>query len=240
MLIDAALSPSDIALLPQRDLTSTTCVVLDVLRATSSMITGLSHGAVEIYPVKTIEEAHELKGRLPAALLAGERHGDPIAGFDLGNSPLEYRDVAGRAIISTTTNGTIALRACEKAERVLVAALLNLQAVADVILAGKPRNLLLVCGGTFADLALEDVYAAGRLMQLLATAPNAVEVTDAGEVCLAVAGRFPSGLAALQSAKNGRVLASHGRSADVDWCARESIYDTVGFMEAAVIRSRPK
>ena len=80
MLLDAALNPADIALLPQRDLSGTTCVVFDILRATSSMVTALAHGAAEIWPVTTIEEARALKVRLPDAILAGERHGDRIEG----------------------------------------------------------------------------------------------------------------------------------------------------------------
>src|SRR6187549_1935392 len=109
MHIDAVLTPADIALLPQRDLAGVTCVVFDVLRATSSMITGLAHGATEIHPVCTIEEALALRQQLPDAVLGGERQGDPIPGFDVGNSPLEYREsMAGRKIITTTTNGTVA------------------------------------------------------------------------------------------------------------------------------------
>src|SRR5436190_17096535 len=110
MHIDAVLTPADIALLPQRDLSGVTCVVFDVLRATSSMLTGLAHGAAEIHPVCTIEEALALRQRWPDAVLGGERQGDLIPGFDIGNSPLEYRDsVAKRRIITTTTNGTVAL-----------------------------------------------------------------------------------------------------------------------------------
>src|SRR5437899_1058369 len=112
MIIDAALSPPEIDLLPLRDLSGTTCVVFDVLRATSSMITALAGGATEIFPVTTIDEAIDLKKHKSAAMLGGERHGDWIDGFDLGNSPLEYRELASRQIITTTTNGTVALRAC--------------------------------------------------------------------------------------------------------------------------------
>src|SRR5207247_2327838 len=100
MTIDAVLSPPEIDLLPQRDLSATTCVVFDVLRATSSMITALANGATKIFPVITVEEALELKKRLPDALLGGERHGDRIEGFDLGNSPLEYRKPTSACIIT--------------------------------------------------------------------------------------------------------------------------------------------
>src|SRR4051812_30224806 len=129
MHIDVVLNPAEIALLPGRDLSATTCVVFDVLRATSSMLTALAHGVAEIHPVRTIEEALALKERMPDAVLGGERYGNLIPGFDIGNSPAEYVALAGRSIISTTTNGTVALRACEHAARVLVGAVLNLSAL---------------------------------------------------------------------------------------------------------------
>src|SRR3954452_13175887 len=180
MIIDAVLTPAEIARLSAADLTDTTCVVFDVLRATSSMITALEHGAAEIHPVCTIEEAFAAKERMPDAVLGGERHGDPIAGFDIGNSPLEYRDFAGRAIVSTTTNGTIALRACDGAREVLVGAILNLQAVAEHIRASAPSRVLLVCAATFDSFALEDAWAAGRLVELLGVS----EGTDAATAVL--------------------------------------------------------
>lgn len=132
MNIDAALTPADIATLPARDLSGVTCVVFDILRATSSMVTGLANGAREIHPASTIEEALALRERMPDAVLAGERHGDRIQGFDVGNDPMEYAGLAGRRIITTTTNGTVALRACEKAGRVLIGALLNMDALCEI------------------------------------------------------------------------------------------------------------
>src|SRR5690349_7450333 len=102
-IIDVVLSPPESDLLPQRDLANSVAVVFDVLRATSTIITALAHGAAGIRPVRTIEEAWALKEKHPDALLGGERHGDRIEGFDLGNSPLEYgANVQGREIITTT------------------------------------------------------------------------------------------------------------------------------------------
>jgi 2-phosphosulfolactate phosphatase len=236
MLLDVALNPAEIALLPQRDLSATTCVVFDILRATSSMITALQHGATEIHPVRTIEEALALKAAMPAAVLGGERHGELIAGFDAGNAPHEYVAMSGRAIITTTTNGTVALRACEAARRVLVGALLNLDALAAAIREEKPERVLLVCAGTFADFALEDAYAAGLLISLFEKAL----LTDAAQAALAVAHRFSSPLDALRTARNGVALAEKGRSAEVEWCARRSVFNVVGQMQSAVIRPLAK
>ena len=233
MCIDVALNPAEIALLPKRDLLRTTCVVFDVLRATSSMITALAHGALEIHPVRTIDEARELKAEMPHAALGGERDGEIISGFDVGNSPFEYTGLAGRTIITTTTNGTIALRACEHAETVLVGAILNLAELADEIRWREPQELLLVCAGTFEEFALEDACAAGLLIAAL---PDA-QLTDAAHAALAVAKQFPTPLAALRAARNGRALEAKGRGKEVDWCAQASRFNVVGIMEQAIIRT---
>jgi len=231
MKIDAALDPADIALLPARDLSRTTCIVFDVLRATSSMITALAHGVTEIHPVLTIEDAVALRARLPGARLGGERGGERPAGFDFGNSPFDYRDAAGARIVWTTTNGTAALRACEGAGRVLVGALLNLDALAAAL--RDATEVLLVCAGTHETLALEDVCAAGHLA---ARFPDAV-FTDAAHAALAVARAFPEPLEALRASRNGRALAAMGRGAEVEWCARRSAYSIVAHMDGAVVRA---
>jgi len=233
MEIDVILNPAEIALLPQRDLSNATCVVFDVLRATSSMITALAHGAAEIHPVRTIEEAQALKLRLADALLGGERQGDAIPGFDLGNSPFEYREKsAGRKIISTTTNGTIALRACEQAGRILVGAILNLGAVAEELLRSGAEKVMLICAGTFADFALEDAWASGALILRL----NAESLSDSAQAMAALAAHESDPASVLRRAKNGRALIAKGREKEVDWCARESALNSVGEMKSGVIR----
>lgn len=230
MNIDAALDPADISRLPQRDLSTTTCVVFDVLRATSSMLTALAHGVAEIHPVTTIEGAFALKAQIPGALLGGERGGEKPEGFDFGNSPLEYRDLSGAKIVWTTTNGTIALHACQHAERVLVGALLNLDTLAAALRGAE--NVLLVAAGTQDTLALEDVCAAGHLAALF---PEA-KLTDAARTALAVAQAFPEPLDALRVARNGRALAATGREAEVEWCAQRSAYNIAAFMDGSIIR----
>ena len=234
MHIDVILHPAEIAtVLPARNLSATTCVVFDVLRATSSMITALAHGAAEIYPVRTIEEAHGLKVRMPAAVLGGERQGDIIPGFDVGNSPLEYREqVRGRQIITTTTNGTIALRACERASRVLVGAVLNIEAVANVLRQTWTEHVLIVCAGTFSDFALEDACAAGLLIGYL----GAESLSDSAHAALAVTQLYAEPLSAIRASRNGRVLMGTGRQADVEWCSQLSHYNIVGEMQSAVVR----
>ncbi len=233
MKIDALLSPAEIQTLPRRDLAETTCVVFDILRATSSIITALANGAREIFPAATIEEALALRIKWPDAALGGERHGDKIEGFDLGNSPAEYAQNPPARIITTTTNGTVALRACQGAREVLAGALLNMGALVRRVNAQPPRELLLVCAGTYMDAALEDAYAAGMLCALLADQPR----TEKAAICKTVYRQYQNdSRGALEDSLNGQVLVRNRRREDVRWCARESVYDVVGIMKEGAIR----
>ena len=174
--IEVLFAPAEYARLNERDVRQTVCVVFDVLRATSTMVTALGHGATAIVPVAEIAEALSLRQRQPEVLLAGERDGVRIAGhltggigFDLGNSPREFTAarVGGRTIAMTTTNGTRALRACAPAKAVLLGSFLNLRATAEFIEQQDPLHLLLVCSGTLDQAAYEDVLGAGALCDLL-------------------------------------------------------------------------
>jgi 2-phosphosulfolactate phosphatase len=227
-IIDVVLSPPEIDLLPQRPLDGWTAVVFDVLRATSTIVTALAHGVAGAWPVRTIEEALALKKERPGLLLGGERNGDRIEGFDLGNSPLEYgENVRGREIATTTTNGTVALRAVAHASSALAASLLNIGAVAAHLDAQPGRGLLIVCAGTFREAALEDILAAGMLISIL----KRRALTDAAQVALAAYDREKRDLpAALHGARNGRALLEKGRGAELDWCAQTSLFPLVAAM----------
>jgi phosphosulfolactate phosphohydrolase-like enzyme len=177
MKLEAILSPAELPALAKRDLRDATCVVFDVLRATSTFVTALHHGAKAVIPVAEISEALAFRQKLPDVLLGGERDGLRIrAGqtggvdFDLGNSPREYtpEKVRGKTIVSTTTNGTRALRACTGAQTVLAASFMNLTATAKYIQKLQPAQVLLVCAGTRETVAIEDVLAAGALAEMLA------------------------------------------------------------------------
>lgn len=144
-------------------------IVIDVLRASTTIITALAHGATRVRPVRTVGEARALAGSTET-LLGGERGGKPIEGFDLGNSPLEYtrERVAGRDVVFTTTNGTAALHACGDAVEVLVGGVVNRSAVAAVALrlaGGEPRDIHLVCAGTDGAVTEEDLLGAGAILQ---------------------------------------------------------------------------
>jgi 2-phosphosulfolactate phosphatase len=232
MRIDAALSPLEIELLPARDLTSTTAVVFDVLRATSLMITALANGATRIYPVASMQEALDLKKSMPRALLAGERRGVRYDGFNLGNSPLDFRKLDSEQIISLTINCTAALRACAKAGEVLVGSLLNMGALVAHLLAAPPENLLLVCAGTVRDPALEDLFAAGMLCSNF----KGAELSDSAKIAASVFRKYQEDpLHCLHESRRGQTLMADNQREDVRWCAHRSLYAVVVEMRDGVI-----
>jgi 2-phosphosulfolactate phosphatase len=231
--IEVLFTPAEFAALSARDLSRTTCVVFDVLRATTTMLTALHHGAAAIVPVAEIGEALALRGRQPDILLAGERGGLRITAlqsggveFDLGNSPREFipERVRGRTIAMTTTNGTRALRACLGAARVWVGGLVNLDALVARLQQDTPECLLLICAGTGEESAFEDDLGAGALCDaLLATsAPDGFSPSaqTARELYREHADDL---LGSMQHATNGRRLLSLPELApDVELCLRRN------------------
>ncbi len=145
-------------------------MVIDVLRATTTIVHALAAGCVAVRPVATVEEARALASTFPpgGALLAGERHARPLPGFDLGNSPNHFTPVrcSGRTLVMTTTNGTRALLHCGAAERIVLAAFANRGATCEQ-LAREARPIHVVCAGSSGEVALEDALLAGALVEAL-------------------------------------------------------------------------
>jgi 2-phosphosulfolactate phosphatase len=231
--LEVLFTPADFEALNGRDLQQTTCVVFDILRATTSMITALENGAAAIVPVGEIAEALALRSSHPGALLAGERDGLRIRAaqtgsvdFDLGNSPREFTAdrVRERTILMTTTNGTRALRSCAGAQRVLPACFRNLGATAELLLQEPPSNLLIICSGTFEQMAYEDVLAAGALCELVWPRYQNGLVSDAALIARRLFQPEAADLpAALGRARNGRRLLSRAELAeDVAFCAQSN------------------
>ena len=254
MKIEAILTPSELPALARRDLRSAACVVFDVLRATSAFVTALRNGANAVIPAAEISEALAIRKNQPDVLLAGERDGVKIRAaqtggtdFDLGNSPREFTPemVRGRTIVSTTTNGTRALRACAGAQTVLAGCFLNLGATAEFIRRLQPAEVLLVCAGTRENRADEDVLAAGALCEMLAvgssrrdnrTAQRAVptEISDSAKIARHAWVQAKSDLAAaVRNSENGRrLLAIPELCDDVSFCLQRDIFPLVARMEA--------
>ena len=217
-----------------------TVVVVDVLRATSTIVAALAAGAEAIYPVVSVEDAIKLATSLGRkdALLAGERRGLAVDGFDLGNSPSEFtpESVGGKRVVMSTTNGTAALVAAAGAQRVLVGSYVNLSAVADAV-AGVER-LAVVCAGREGRYSLDDALCAGRLVQRLAERlGTALELEDGARAALALATLHTPDPGFLLQTSSGAALAAIGLAEDVLWCAREDVFDLVPELSDRMIRS---
>jgi len=209
------------------ELTGSAAVVIDVLRATTTMVRALSEGAAEIIPCAEIDAAREVANRLPPAstLLGGERGGSPIDGFDLGNSPLDYtrERVGDKAVVMTTTNGTRALLHARPADRILIAAFSNLEAVVSA-LRGEMRSIHILCAGSEGELSLEDLLLAGAIASGLSASREDIRLSE--ETLLAKtlfegSGRLESDRIDLfRNARGGRTLLQLGLEADIAWAAR--------------------
>ncbi len=253
MNIEVVLTPAELPALKQRDLRDAACVVFDVLRATSTFVTALHHGARAIVPVGEIAEALAVRQKQPEVLLGGERDGVRIRAaqsggvdFDLGNSPREFtrEKVSGKTIVSTTTNGTRALRAGAGAKTVLAASFLNLAATANFLRRLSPLHLVLVCAGTRENTALEDVLAAGGLCEMLEAGPSRrddrmaqravpTRFSDSAEIARFTYAQAKSDLtAAVHTSENARrLLAIPELRDDVSFCLQPDIFPLVARLE---------
>jgi len=237
MDLDVLFTPSCVG---ELDIRGWRCAVVDVLRATSTMVTALASGAAAVYPCVAIAEAKEgVAGySRDSGLLGGEERGEMIPGFDLGNSPLEYLDgrvVGGKAIFSYTTNGTGAIRVAHGGSGVpvYVASLLNLSAVASAMLedagASPPRGLAVICAGRYGRPCPEDIFCAGLIVEKLAGVSGErgerPHLRDGAQIAagLAAAGESHS-LDVLTSSEHGRFLESIGFAEDLKFASRVDEY----------------
>jgi 2-phosphosulfolactate phosphatase len=218
MRIDIALTPAEFGRWP---LAGRAALVIDVLRASTSVIAACAAGCRRVIPVADVEAAYAAARAWAGdgAVLAGERGGDPLVGFDLGNSPLEFTPerVGGRTVILTTTNGTAAMTVAGGAAVVAIAALTNAGAAARWALA-HGRDLIVLCAGDRGTLALEDMVGAGFIIDALASA-TPVAASDAATAARRLAVHYAGRLEALaEDAGWARRLSNAGRGADLDAC----------------------
>jgi 2-phosphosulfolactate phosphatase len=216
-----------------------TAVVIDVLRASSTIVTALAAGAQAIYPVVSTEEAIKLATSLGRddTLLAGERRGLKVEGFDLGNSPREFtpETVGGKRVVMSTTNGTRALVTVAGAEHVLVASFLNLSAVAAAC--ADAERLAVVCAGREGRFSIDDAVCAGMLLgRLKERLGGTLEVEDAGRAVLMLAEAFGVDDALFTDAAAGRALAEIGMLDDVAWCVRVDVEELVPKLKERIIQ----
>src|SRR5437588_3004522 len=191
-------------------------IVVDVLRATSTIAQALAAGYRRVLCCAEIEEALTLRAELPDALVGGERNAVQVEGFDVGASPREFLEPRAETLILSTTNGTRAiLETAERCEEVVLGSLLNLDAAAR---AAASRDAVVVCAGFQGAFALDDAYCAGRIVQLVQS-----ERTDAAIGSELIARAFSNALDAL----NARTYGPPGLEEDIAFCAREDVLDIV-------------
>lgn len=224
MLIDVALTPGEIE---RKEISDKAVVVIDVLRATSTMVVGLENGCKAFIPVGTVEEAKKLvaEQRKPDFLLGGERRALRLEGFHLGNSPRDYlpEKVKDKIVVMTTTNGTAALIAAQKAAKVFIGAFLNLSAVVTALKETK-YDILIACAGEKGLFCLEDTLCAGALVKKLMETDKEVSLTDAALMAKILYTHFEDDLyGILSSCEWGRYLIGLGLEEDVRICAQVDV-----------------
>jgi 2-phosphosulfolactate phosphatase len=204
-----------VAFTPDEVMEAPVAVVVDVLRATSTIAQALASGYKRVYCCREVEDALALREQLGEGLLGGERSAVKIEGFDIGASPREVLEPRGETLIYSTTNGTRAVLAAAAAcEEVLLGSLLNLSAVARAV----TQDCVIVCAGFQGQFALDDAYCAGRIVELLDG-----EVTDAAKASAILARSFPTAHEALLA----RTYGPPGLEEDIKFCAQENVVDVV-------------
>ncbi|MDZ7724289.1 MAG: 2-phosphosulfolactate phosphatase [candidate division KSB1 bacterium] len=206
-------------------------VVIDVLRATSTMVTALMNGAKEVIPVKTVEQAREQAKELQGhhSLLCGERKGLPIEGFDLGNSPLEYTPlkVRDKTIILTTSNGTRALASVSHVSEVFLLSFLNMGASVHR-LTESDKNIHLICAGSGGHPSVEDLGCAAFLIHKLLQFDDKLLLSELAEKWLKLSKKYFNHLGTLlKNSSHGEYLVNLGFQADLNYCAMLNITDIV-------------
>lgn len=197
-------------------------VVIDVLRASTTIAAALHNGAKEVIPVATVESAMKIVGNLfgDVTLLGGERNGKMIEGFNLGNSPLEYVEerVKGKSIVFSTTNGSQAMVKARYAKEMVVMGFVNISLVEEF---SRQRDITIICAGRSGYFSIEDSVCAGMLIQkLIDTDRNEVQFGDSGAASLALYKNHSKALyKMMKNSEHGQYLEEIGFGDDIRFCA---------------------
>ena len=205
-----------------------TVIVVDVLRATSSIIWACRNGANRVIPVSDAGEGASIAARLGDCIMAGERGGVKLPGFDLGNSPLEFdhRAVKDKNVIINTTNGTGAIKAAEGAAHVLIGAMINHTAVARMA-AQLDRDVIILCAGTEGEFSADDICAAGAIATSLCKLGQVSAQCDLTLVAKSLYSDWREARADLSKTYHYARLVDLGFEEDVQFCFQEDITDVV-------------
>ncbi|GEN35693.1 2-phosphosulfolactate phosphatase [Aneurinibacillus danicus] len=211
-------------------ITDQTVIVIDVLRASSTIVAALSSGFASVIPVQTSEHAYAL--RAPGVILAGERYCEQIAGFDYNNSPtaLQRAKHTGERLVLTTTNGTRAIQKAEKAADILIGCFLNATACITKALS-QNCDITLYCAGTRGEFAIEDGLAAGLMVHIAKTISSAVHTCDLSELLEAGYLRLvPVLTERLLASTTGKRLVERQYTEDILFCSQIDFSQIVPFV----------
>ena len=220
--LDVCLSPDLIGL---HSLEGRIAVVVDILRATSCMTAGLGSGVQNIRPFENLDECRKMREH--GYLIAGERNGQKVDDFDLGNSPFDYMDtsVTGKNVAVTTTNGTVAIERSLEADEVIIGSFLNLTSVARY-LQKQNKHVLIVCAGWKGKVNLEDTLFAGALAEMIQ--PDFEPECDAPRVAIATWQGMKDDLVKhVLSSSHAQRLKRLNIEKDIAFCLRNDEFDVV-------------
>lgn len=214
-------------------------VVIDVLRASSTIVTALKNGAKGVIPVQDMEEASKISQNVDSDnyLLCGEKDGEKIQGYDLGNSPLEYTPevVGGKTLIFNTTNGTKAIKKSQGSASIYIASFLNISAVTEA-LRNENHDIILVCAGWKGRLSFEDMLLAGNIIHRLNDGHLADDATDGVKVALGLYEKYGNSIASnIHNSNHATRLKNIVGSEDIDYCCQIDIYNDVPLLKAGII-----
>jgi 2-phosphosulfolactate phosphatase len=210
-------------------------VVLDIIFATTTMVTALAHGAKEIVPVPDEKAARACAGDYPDCVLSGELHAETLPGF-AHPAPLALvaHGVQDKSVIYSTTNGTVAMTQAAGAARVYCGALLNARRLVEHIVAAHPKEtVLIVCSGSGDNFNFEDFYGAGYFVECLL--PHVKDVSDAAKAALALY-RHAKAPEALLDCRVGRMMAARGLAHEIEFACRRDVFPVVPVLEQGRLR----
>ena len=220
------------------ELADKTAVVIDVLRASSTIVTAVHNECDRIIPAISPNEAAKIKKFSEGdVLLGGEIDSNKIQGFDMGNSPLEYttENIAEKTIIFSTANGSVAIKRCDDAAEVLIGSILNAKAIANEVLE-IGRDTYLVCAGTRGKFSTDDIIATGCILDRIVSMDATVELDDLGRVALKMYRNARSDLmASFEGCMHFEHLMSLGLKDDVEFCLQEDLYSVVPVYKEGII-----
>ena len=229
--IDVCLSPD---LIHKYELSGKIVVIVDILRATSCITTGVAVGVKRILPVSSVEKCREMKSR--GYYTAGERGGQKVEGFDIGNSPFSYMEprFKGSDIAITTTNGTVAIEKSSDAQIMIIGSFLNISAVADYV-KSFDIDIIIICAGWKGHVSIEDTLFAGALAEKLETSH-----TSADDSVLLSKSLYQKEkedlLGYVENAGHAKRLKKFNVTKDVEFCLSMDIYDVVPIVRDGIIQ----